>query len=71
MANLSKIKRDDLIDRIEALKTQYKDDEDTKLLLNTVINELTGKKYGLVWEQHEENVDKKMETAIPVFDEIK
>lgn len=32
MANLSKIKRDDLIDRIEALKTQYKDDEDTKLL---------------------------------------
>lgn len=71
MANLSKIKRDDLIDRIEALKTQYKDDEDTKLILNTVINELTGKKYGLVWEQHEENVDKKMETAIPVFDEIK
>ena len=48
-----------------------KKDEDTTLLLNEIINELTGKKYGLVWELHEEIVDKKMETAIPVFDEIK
>ena len=71
MANLSKTKRDNLIDRIERLKAQYTDNEDTILLLNEIINELTEKKYGLVWEQHEENVDKKMETAIPVFDEIK
>lgn len=71
MANLSKIKRDSLIDKIENLKLKNKKDEDTILLLNEIINELTGKKYGLVWEQHEENVDKKMETAIPVFDEIK
>lgn len=71
MANLSKIKRDSLIDKIENLKMKNKKDEDTTLLLNEIINELTGKKYGLVWEQHEENVDKKMETAIPVFDEIK
>ena len=71
MANLSKIKRDSLIDKIENLKMKNKKDEDTTLLLNEIINELTGKKYGLVWELHEENVDKKMETAIPVFDEIK
>ena len=71
MANLSKIKRDSLIDKIENLKLKNKKDEDTILLLNEIINELTGKKYGLVWEQHEENVDKKMGTAIPVFDEIK
>lgn len=71
MANLSKIKRDSLIDMIENLKMKNKKDEDTTLLLNEIINELTGKKYGLVWELHEENVDKKMETAIPVFDEIK
>ena len=70
MANLSKIKRDSLIDKIENLKLKNKKDEDTILLLNEIINELTGKKYGLVWEQHEENVDKKMGTAIPVFDEI-
>ena len=68
MANLSKIKRDSLIDKIENLKLKNKKDEDTILLLNEIINELTGKKYGLVWEQHEENVDKKMGTAIPVFD---
>ena len=60
MANLSKIKRDSLIDKIENLKMKNKKDEDTTLLLNEIINELTGKKYGLVWEQHEENVDKKM-----------
>ena len=71
MANLSKMKRDSLIDKIENLKLKNKKDEDTTLLLNEIINELTGKKYGLVWEQHEENVDKKMETSIPVFDEIK
>lgn len=59
MANLSKIKRDSLIDKIENLKMKNKKDEDTTLLLNEIINELTGKKYGLVWEQHEENVDKK------------
>ena len=29
------------------------------------------KKYGLVWEEHEEEVDVKMKTHIPVFTEIK
>ncbi len=69
MANLSKIKRDNLIDRIERLKAQYTDDEDTRLLLNNIINELTEKKYGLVWERHKERVDDEMETGIPVFKE--
>ena len=31
---------------------------------------MTSKKYGLVWEEHQEEVDKKMETHIPVFSEI-
>ncbi len=43
MANLSKIKRDSLIDKIENLKLKNKKDEDTILLLNEIINELTGK----------------------------
>lgn len=34
MANLSKIKRDSLIDKIENLKMKNKKDEDTTLLLN-------------------------------------
>lgn len=57
MENLSKIKRDDLIHRIEILKVKYSTDEETRFLLNDIITELTGKKYGLVWERHEESVD--------------
>ena len=34
-------------------------------------NELTKKKYGLIWEEHEERVDKELETQIPTFEEIK
>ena len=70
MNNLSKIKRDELVSKIELLKQQKDVKEDTKLLLNEIINELTKKKYGLVWEQHEENVDKEMKTKIPVFTEM-
>ena len=29
------------------------------------------KKYGLIWEEHEERVDKELETQIPTFEEIK
>ena len=32
---------------------------------------LTKKKYGLIWEEHEERVDKELETQIPTFEEIK
>lgn len=71
MSNLSKIKRDDLIARIESLKNEENTSEGARLLLNQIINELTKKKYGLIWEEHEENVDVQMRTAIPVFDEIK
>ena len=71
MANLSKARRDELINRIENLKERCPDDDEARLLLNEVINELTAKRYGLVWEQHEEAVDEKMKTSIPVFSEIK
>ncbi len=69
MANLSKEKRDLLLDKIEAIKQNYMDDEQTIFLLNEIQNELTEKKYGLVWERHEERVDEEMKTKIPVFTE--
>ena len=53
------------------MKLQYSTDEDTRLLLNRVILELSGKKYGLVWEEHEEKVDIQLKTGIPVFIEDK
>lgn len=41
------------------------------MAINQIEKELTAKKYGLVWEEHEEEVDIKMQTHIPVFTEVK
>ena len=54
---------------LEKLKEQHNDDN-SLIAINQIEKELTSKKYGLVWEEHEENVDVKMETHIPVFTEV-
>ena len=54
---------------LEALKEQHDDDE-SLMAINQIEKELMAKKYGLVWEEHEE-VDIKIQTHIPVFTEIK
>ena len=46
---------------LERLKEQHSDDE-SLIAINQIENELTSKKYGLVWEEHEEEVDVKMRT---------
>lgn len=69
MANLSQIKREKMLKFLETLKEQHSDDE-SLIALNQIENELTSKKYGLVWEEHEEEVDVKMRTHIPVFTEV-
>ena len=68
MANLSQIKREKLISFLETLKEQHNDDA-SLLAIGEIERELNGKKYGLVWEEHEEEVDVKMRTHIPVFTE--
>ena len=70
MANLSQIKRERMIAFLETLKEQHSDDK-SLIAINEIERELTSKKYGLVWEQHEEEVDVKMQTNIPVFTEDK
>jgi adenine-specific DNA-methyltransferase len=70
MANLSQIKRENMLAFLEALKEQHDDDE-SLMAINQIESELTAKKYGLVWEEHEEEVDVKMQTHIPVFTEVK
>ena len=70
MANLSQIKREKMLAFLEALKEQHDDDE-SLMAINQIEKELTSKKYGLVWEEHEEEVDVKMQTHIPVFTEAK
>lgn len=69
MANLSQIKREKMLKFLETLKEQHSDDE-SLIAINQIENELTSKKYGLVWEEHEEEVDVKMQTHIPVFTEV-
>ena len=54
---------------LETLKEQHSDDE-SLIAINQIESELTSKKYGLVWEEHEEEVDVKMRTHIPVFTEV-
>lgn len=68
--NLSKIKRDKMLDTISKIKKSITDEE-TLTNLSMIENELTKKKYGLIWEEHEERVDKELETQIPTFEEVK
>lgn len=68
--NLSKIRREKMLGTINEIKKNITD-EVTLNNLSMIENELTKKKYGLIWEEHEERVDKELETQIPTFEEIK
>lgn len=69
MANLSKVKRDKMISFLEKLRKGL-DDEATVIALNEIENEINSKRYGLIWEHHQEVVDEMMKTSIPVFTEV-
>ena len=68
--NLSKIRRNKMLNTIKEIKKNITDEE-TLTNLSMIENELTKKKYGLIWEEHEERVDKELETKIPTFEEVK
>lgn len=68
--NLSKIRRDKMLKTLSEIKKNISNEE-TLNSLSLIENELTKKKYGLIWEEHEERVDKELETQIPTFGEIK
>ena len=68
MTNLSKIKRDKMINFLDKLATQHQDDESIRAF-NEIKNHLLDKKYGLVWEEHFEKVDEILLDNIPVFTE--
>ena len=68
--NLSKIRRDKMLKTLSEIKKNISDEE-TLNSLSLIENELTKKKYGLIWEEHEERVDKELETQILTFEEIK
>ena len=68
--NLSKLKREKMINTISKIKENI-DDEETLKNLSLIEYELTKKKYGLVWEEHEERVDEELKVKIPTFEEKK
>lgn len=67
--NLSQKKRQRMLEFLEKIKKAHTDDE-SLIAINEIENELTEKKYGLVWEEHEEAVDVQMRENIPVFTEV-
>jgi len=69
MANLSQIKRQQMMDFLARIKEEYKDDDDMLIAFSEIEAKLNAKKYGLVWEKHEEAVDVMMLNSIPVFRE--
>lgn len=69
MANLSKLKREKMLELLERLKKEHEDDSIVPVI-NEIENELQNMKYGLVWEEHSERVDEEMVDNIPVFQEV-
>lgn len=70
MPNLSQIKRERMMAFLQKIKDEHRDDDDMLIALGEIESELNAKKYGLVWEQHEEAVDVMMRDNIPVFTEV-
>lgn len=68
--NLSRIKREKMLKTISEIKKNVTDEE-TLNNLSLIENELTKKKFGLIWEEHEERVDEELKIKIPTFDEEK
>jgi len=60
-----------MLNFLNTIKEEHKEEDEVLKAIYEIENELVSKKYGLVWEEHEENVDIQMRTHIPVFTEVK
>ncbi|MBO1511540.1 site-specific DNA-methyltransferase [Metabacillus bambusae] len=75
--NISKQKREDLLEKINQIKTFVEDnsnDENARRLLSylgEIQKDINGKKFGLVFEEHKEDIDEKLEENVPVICEEK
>ena len=71
--NVSKEKREKLVEKIKAIKTYIataEQDENTAQLLTYIAEiekDIKGKKYGLVFEEHRESIDETLESNLPVL----
>ncbi len=75
--NISKQKREDLLNKIEEIRKYISNapqDENTGNLLSylsEIEKDVIGKKYGLVFEEHREDIDEVLDTHTPVLTENK
>lgn len=75
--NISKQKREDLLNKIKEIRTfisAAQQDENTGNLLSYLSDlekDVNGKKYGLVFEEHREEIDEVLDTHTPVLTEEK
>lgn len=53
MANITKQKRDQMLEFLEQLKKEHNDDDSVRAF-NEIENHLKDKKFGLVFEEHRE-----------------
>lgn len=73
--NISKQKREDLLNKIQEIRnyiaTSEQDDNTARLLtyLSDLAKDVNGKKYGLVFEEHREEIDEVLDTHTPVLTE--
>ena len=73
--NISKKKREDLLAKIQEIRTYIataeQDENTAKLLtyLSDLAKDVNGKKYGLVFEEHREEIDDILDTHTPVLTE--
>ena len=67
MINLSELRRQRMLSFLEVIK--HKTDDDGVKAINEVENFINAKRYGLIWEEHEETVDIEISQKIPVFTE--
>lgn len=64
------MKRERMLAFLDMIREEHKDDDEVLIALGEIENELCSKKYGLIWEKHEELVDVQMQDNIPVFTEV-
>lgn len=73
--NISKKKRDDLLDKIKQIRAfiaaapQDENTGDLLSYLSELEKDVNGKKYGLVFEEHREEIDEVLDTHTPVLTE--
>ena len=69
--NLSQQKREKLLNNIKTMREKLMNHPELVQSLAEIETELKRKKYGLVWEEHEEKIDEELKNKIPVFIENK